>query len=134
MENLNVVGYITSEPFSDGFVSHQIQNSTIRSYIAQNQKNLLLSWTEYVGKSNIVFDSLQIENFYQGICFYSMDQLWQMKNPFEVLETLRKRNIWIGFAKESAAFTASVGYREVLKLFWLKTQVEQNQRSLSWGI
>lgn len=134
MEPLNIVGYITSNAFSDGFVSHQIQNAAIKNYIASKKKNLLLSWTEYKGNLAQVFESLLQEIFYQGICFYSLDQIEQMPNPEKALKILKDRNIWIGFAKEQIFFNGEDGFHEVRKLMWLKAEVEKSQSEKLWEI
>lgn len=127
MEALNVVGYITSEPLTDGLVSHSVQNMTIKNFITQQKKNFLLSWTEYMGKSGVVLESLLQEKFYDGICLYSLEQLWQMPNAQKTLQDLKSRSAWIGFAREGIFFHTAEEFQKVQKLFWLKSQVEKNQ-------
>ena len=123
MEKLNIVGYIASDPFADGFVSHQVQNASIKNFLNLQNKNLLLSWAEYQNQGGTVFKSLLKEDFYQGICLFSMEQLWQLKSFPNPLEVLKKRCSWVGFARENIFFENENDFKKVCKLLWLKKQV-----------
>lgn len=82
---LKTVGYITSDPLKLGYISHLNQNQKNKRFVESQQYQFLLSWTEYKGKAFFVLRSLLLENFYEGICFYSIEQLGSRRGPQTLL-------------------------------------------------
>lgn len=117
--NQKIVGYITSRHLKDGFIPQQMQNLLIKNFLENLKHNFLLSWTEYKGAPSLVFDSLLLENFYDGICFYSLEQIFYFDDPLNYLYKLKNKNIWIGFAREGLFFKGDSSFDIVLKTWWL---------------
>jgi sporadic carbohydrate cluster protein (TIGR04323 family) len=132
---LKIVGYITSDSLNSGFIPHQMQNANIKHFTEEEGHQFLLSWTEYIGKAPMVFKSLLQENFYEGICFYSIEQLNHIENAGNLLKFLSQQNYWIGFSREKLFFQGENGLSNVSKLWWLKTKLESSKRDLGnlWG-
>ncbi len=124
--NQKIVGYITSNHLRDGYFPHQFQNLLIKNFVESNNAIFLLSWTGYKDRPTLAFDSLLLENFYSGICFYSMEQILQFPDPLNYLYALKSRKIWVGFAKESLFFHNDIGFKAVLKILWLMSCVSQD--------
>ena len=114
---IRVVGYITSDTFLSGFISHQVQNASIKQYTEEEGHKYLLSWTEYINKAPIVLNSLLQESFFDGICFYSLEQLNHIKNAQKLLKELAKKDYWIGFAKEKQCFK---GYDNLESILYIR--------------
>jgi sporadic carbohydrate cluster protein (TIGR04323 family) len=95
------VGYITSDPLSSGFVPHNIQNLSIKNFLNKNEHEFLLSWTEYKNKSQLAFNSLYEENYFEGICFYSWEQLSSLTDIQSKLVNLIERGTMLSFAREN---------------------------------
>ena len=119
--NPKIVGYITSSQLRDGFVSQQVQNLMIKNFLENLDYDFLLSWTEYKETPSLVFDSLFLENFYDGICFYSLQQIFKFSKPLEYLYKLKNKKIWVGFAQEGLFFNSDLSFETVLKTWWLMT-------------
>lgn len=117
--NQKIVGYITSNHLRDGFIPHQLQNLLIKNYIESLGSVFLLSWTGYKNTPTLVCDSLLLENFYDGICFYSLEQIMQFPEPLDYFYKLKNKKIWVGFAKENLFFYDDESFEYVLKIAWL---------------
>lgn len=115
-----IVGCITSSSLREGFIPHHIQNMMLKNYVESHGNSFLLSWTEYKDNPSLVGRSLLNENFYDGICFYSIEQIFNFTDALEFLYELKRRNIWVGFAKEHLYFKAEHQFESVLKIWWLK--------------
>ena len=113
------VGYIASDSFQNGFVSHQFQNQTIKNFLSNQNYIFMLSWTEYKGCAPQVLKSLLQENFYDGICFYSIEQLLVVSDASALFQQLKNSGAWIGFARENIFFEGQHGFNDCLKLWWL---------------
>jgi sporadic carbohydrate cluster protein (TIGR04323 family) len=129
---MNVVGYITSDGMGQGFVPHQIQNLMIRRFLESKGLRYLLSWTEHKGKAPFVLRSLLREIFYDGICFYSIEQLGGLPDAGRMLTEARARGLWVGFAREALVLD---GVDEVMALLWFKRNLEGSRPDLGalWG-
>lgn len=127
---LKIVGYITSDSLRTGFIPHQMQNGSIRQFVEEEQHQFLLSWTEYIGKAPLVLKSLEQESFFQGICFYSLEQLDHIENAREILKHFLKKNLWIGFAREKIYFQNEAQLENVIQLLWLKNHFEGSRKDL----
>ena len=127
---LNIVGYITSDSLRTGFVSQQVQNQAIGSFLAGQSHLFLLSWTEFKGCAPFIFRSLLKEKFYDGICFYSLEQLASFPESMEVLKSLSSSGRWTGFAKEGVFFQGALGFQEIARLWWLKSEFERPRLDL----
>lgn len=121
-----IVGYITSSPLQQGFVSHQLQNLLIKKTLDLYGHTLLLSWTEHKESKNFIFESLLKENFYTGICFFSLEQVLNFPEPFKMLQYLKDRNLWIGFAKENSFFSNAEEFQKIFKTAWLMSTLRKN--------
>lgn len=117
--NERIVGYITSSHLKDGFVSQQVQNLLIKNFLENQKKTFLLSWTEYKTAPSLVFDSLLLEEFYEGICFFSLEQTFHFTEPLEYFYKLKNRKLWAGFAREGLFFYDESSFEAVLKTWWL---------------
>lgn len=127
---MKIVGYITSDPMYLGFVSHQHQNQIIKNFVEEREHQFLLSWTEYKGASPFVFRSLLKESFFEGICFYSIEQLESTRESMNWIQRLSETGLWIGFAREGVFFQGALGLDEVKRLAWLKRTLDQKRPEL----
>ncbi len=125
--NQKIAGYVTSDRLKSGYIPQHIQNLLIKNYIGAQANIFLLSWTEYKDRSPLVLDSLLNETFYDGICFYSIEQLLPLSNSLEYLYALKKRNLWIGFAKEGLHFDGDQNFDPVLRIWWLLSSFSQDK-------
>jgi sporadic carbohydrate cluster protein (TIGR04323 family) len=128
---LKIVGYITTDSLNAGFIPHQIQNITIKQFTEDQGHQFLLSWTEYINKAPLVLKSLLQENFYEGICFYSIEQLNHIDHASDLLKLLSEKNYWIGFSREKKIFRGKNGLTDVLELWWLKKNSEGPRKDLT---
>jgi sporadic carbohydrate cluster protein (TIGR04323 family) len=126
---MKIVGYITSDFLRKGFVAQQIQNMSIRKFLEERRLQYLLSWSEYKGKAPFVLTSLLQENFYEGICFYSVEQLYTMANLQECLTQIKSRELWLGFACESFVVD---DVQEALSFIWMKRELEKKREDLGY--
>jgi sporadic carbohydrate cluster protein (TIGR04323 family) len=130
--SLKIAGYITSNSLKKGFIAHNIQNNQIRSFVQMQKHNYLLSWTEFLNKCPFVFNNLLQENFYNGICFYSIEQLYDFPNSIDLLINLSKSNLWIGFAAEGLFFQSDYKFDQVLQIFKLKKLTDGSREDLKF--
>lgn len=121
-----IVGYITSSPLQQGFVSHQLQNLLIKKTLDSYEHIFLLSWTEQKAPNNFIFENLLKENFYTGICFFSLEQVLDFPEPFKMLRYLNDRKLWIGFAKENSFFSNAEQFEKIFKTAWLMSTLRKN--------
>ncbi len=117
---MKVVGYITSDPLHEQYIPFGMQNRIIKEFVEGQGKTFMLSWTEARQMAPWMLDSLLQENFYQGICFYSLDQLLSIPQADDYLARLSTLNIWIGFALEKLSFRGNENLMEVVSLLHLK--------------
>lgn len=110
---MKFVGYITSDPLSSGFIPHNVQNFTIKNFLAKNDHEFLLSWTEYKNHSKLALNSLCEEKYFQGICFFSWEQLRTFNDVKEKLRSLLDNGLVLSFAREGFF----VGNYQELELF-----------------
>lgn len=127
--NLKIVGCITSSPLKEGYIPHHLQNLLIKNFVENSGSSFLLSWTEYKSDPFLACRSLLTENFYGGICFYSIEQLLLYPQPLQFLYDIRKKNIWVGFAKENTFFNDQISFDSTLKLWWLIQCISLNHSS-----
>jgi sporadic carbohydrate cluster protein (TIGR04323 family) len=127
-----MVGYITSDYLDLGFTSHQIQNMTIKSFVSDTNNDFVLSWTEYKNNSKLAWNSLLEEKYYNGICFYSWEQLNHFKNINMLIETLIKKKILIGFAKEKILIKDQESLKNFKIQFQLYNQIKNNFQLGEW--
>ncbi|MEK6577850.1 MAG: hypothetical protein AABZ55_01370 [Bdellovibrionota bacterium] len=118
-----VLGYITSNSLRDGFIPHQIQNLLIKNFVEAQGHRFFPSWSEYKDSRHIVFESLMVESFFTGICFYSIEQYLRLPDPMGALKRLSARKLWIGFARENMSFMANDPDVQFLKLAWLMSEI-----------
>jgi len=129
---LKIVGYISSDYLKKGYTPHNIQNIQIRSFLKELNHTFLLSWTEYSGMCPFVFNSLLEEDFYDGICFYSIEQLFNFPEPLNQIKKLAELNIWIGFANEKIAINSKTDIEEAQRLLLLKSVAEGSREDLKF--
>lgn len=127
-----VVGYITSDYLSRGYIPHNLQNMLIRDFVKKFEFQFKLSWTEYKDKAPVVLNSLLQEKFYQGICFFSMEQLIFLPNAALVLKKLKDKNIWVGFALENECFFDDESYNKFEKFLKMKKLIETTRQHPSY--
>lgn len=127
---MRVVGYIASDSFRHGYVTHQVQNQAIRHFLSGQGREFLLSWSEFKGQAPLVLRSLLQEKFYQGICFYSLEQLEALPDPLTWFSILGRRADWVGFAREECFFTTTQGWGEAERLFCIKSQLDRPRPDL----
>lgn len=113
---MKIVGYITSDPVGKHKVAFSIQNRIIKEFVETSGKTFMLSWTEASQMAPWMLESLLLENFYEGICFFSLHQLLHCPDPLEQLQKLKEKNIWIGFAQEQCFLQGEVGFRDTVTL------------------
>lgn len=102
---MNFKGYISSRPLSDGIlIDQKIQNIIIRDSCKKKNINFLLSATEYGMKNcflilNDLFKDLR-NNKYDGIAFFSIDQLPEKKIVREKLYKFLIKEKYLFFSRE----------------------------------
>lgn len=116
---MKCVGYITSDPLKSGFIPHSVQNLSIKNFLFKKQCEFILSWTEYKNHSQLAFRSLCQEDYYDGICFYSLEQLADMPASRYTLQRLVERRKVIGFAREGVWLTSMDEWQSFLEDFTL---------------
>ncbi len=79
-----------------------------------------------------VFNSLLEEDFYDGICFYSIEQLFNFPEPLNQIKKLAELNIWIGFANEKIAINSKTDIEEAQRLLLLKSVAEGSREDLKF--
>lgn len=131
----SIVGYITSDSLTRGFIPHAFQNFQIRSFVQNSGHNYLLSWTEQKKMSPFILNSLLEEDFYDGICFYSLEQLFLFPKSLNLIMNLSQKKIWVGFALEKLSVEGEQGLQGLIQLYKLKKLIEGPRQDLErlWG-
>jgi hypothetical protein len=82
-----------------------------------------------------VFNSLLEESFFDGICFYSLEQLYNFPDAMNLLKQLSQGELWIGFAAEKIYFRNKINFDNTSQLYLLKSQCEGTREVLGflWG-
>lgn len=119
-----IAGYVTSDVLPSGFFSHQVQNFATRRFVEAQGHAYSLSWTEFKSRAPMMLASLLEEDFYEGICFYSVEQLSTISDAFEWIAKIRGRGLWLGFAREALTVTDAESVEKIRSLVWLKKNVE----------
>jgi sporadic carbohydrate cluster protein (TIGR04323 family) len=128
---LKVVGYIASDLLRSSFTPQQTQNFNIKLFLESSGHDFLLSWAEHKGSAPFVLRSLMEERFFDGVCFYSIEQLNALENPFDWIELFASRNYWIGFAREGISFQGDVGRHKIERFSWMKRNLEGTRPDLA---
>ncbi|MES2962702.1 MAG: hypothetical protein V4760_02355, partial [Bdellovibrionota bacterium] len=128
---MKVVGYIASDSLRLGFASHQIQNQSIQRFLLKRGATFLLSWTEYKGCAPMVLESLTREDFHDGICLYSLEQLGALANAPAVFRRLRENVGWIGFAREEIVCDSDESFAKAQELLWLQSNLMRSRGDLA---
>lgn len=120
-----VVGYITSSHNNANFVPHSVQNQIIKSFIESKGFTYLLSWTEFKDLAPSIYLSLIEEKFYDGICFYSLNQIDESPELF--LQTFTSKKIeWLAFAQEKIIVTTDKEWKLFYQLLQLRILISNN--------
>ena len=132
--SLTVVGYTTGDELFHGYPQQSVQNLAVRRFVESRGHTFSLSWAEKKGATPFMLRSLLVEGFYQGICFYSLEQFAHFDSPYEWLERLAEKSQWVGFAAEELCFSDVAGKEAARRLLWLKLNVERNphEQVQSW--
>lgn len=128
---MNVVGYIASDSFRWGFVPHQIQNQTILRFLSKRGATYLLAWAEYKGCAPMVLESLRREDFHDGICLYSLEQLGALADGPAMLRRLRDSAGWVGFAREELVCDSDESFAKAREMLWLQSNLMGPRNDLS---
>lgn len=129
---MKFVGYITSDPLSFGFIPHNVQNFTIKNFLTKNDHQFLLSWTEYKNHSKLAFNSLCDENYFQGICFFSWEQLSTFPDVKSKLNSLLEKGFVLSFAREGFFIKNQNELDPFLEKYFLSRCIFQNGDFRQW--
>ena len=121
----NIVGYIsTGSNFAYASPPHAVQNLVIRKFVEDLKMSYLLSWSEFNKLGPMVFKSLLQENFYSGICFFSINQLYESTDYISLLKNMRTP--WLGFASEKIIISTNEELSDFVKTFSLRRYIDIN--------
>ena len=126
------VGYITSDSLSNGFIPHNIQNLSIKNFLIKKEHIFLLSWTEYKNHSQLAFNSLIEENYFQGICFYCWEQLQNITDVQTKLRELLSRGILLSFAREGILIETKEELEAFFENYFLANCIQQSGDLKQW--
>ena len=129
---MKIVGYISSDSFTNGFINQQIQNSSIKNFLTDTGHEFLLSWTEYKQHSRLAWRSLLKETYYQGVCFYSYEQIEGSKDLLNDISILINKNIIVAFAKEKILLTTNDEFKNFLTIYQLSIDINNNYKLGDW--
>ena len=89
------IGYIFSRNIDKNFIPQKVQNLVIRDFATRMKFNLKLSATEYKMKNSyLMLKSLNKKKpTYNGIIFYSLRMLFELKNYESLIEKFLNNNI-----------------------------------------
>ena len=89
------IGYIFSRNIDKNFIPQKVQNLVIRDFATRMKFNLKLSATEYkMENSYLMLKSLNKKKpTYNGIIFYSLRMLFELKNYESLIEKFLINNI-----------------------------------------
>lgn len=89
------VGYIFSRNIDKNFIPQKVQNLVIRDFATRMKFNLKLSATEYKMKNSyLMLKSLNKKKpTYNGIIFYSLRMLFELKNYKSLIKKFLNNNI-----------------------------------------
>lgn len=89
------VGYIFSRNIDKNFIPQKVQNLVIRDFATRMKFNLKLSATEYKMKNSyLMLKSLNKKKpTYNGIIFYSLRMLFELKNYEFLIKKFLNNNI-----------------------------------------
>lgn len=114
-----IVGYITSSLNNGNYISHANQNLVIKNFLDSINVQYLLSWTEFKNGAPAVFLNLLDEKFYDGICFFSIDQLLESAT-LEACIFQQQKN-WIAFANEKIIINDKLSFEFFEKIWKVKS-------------
>lgn len=103
-------GYISSRKVNNSSIPQRVQNLVIRSFCERNDKEFLLSATEYyMDNCFMILESLcsEIDFEFTGLVFYSLHMLPEKKSYREdLLNRLLENNKKVFFALENMEVTS----------------------------
>lgn len=129
-----IVGYISSDLIKGGVIPQSLQNLAIRNFISKNEGIFLQSWTEHHGRSPYMLEALLSQNFYDGICFFSIEQITHLEDVGQMMTNCFERGLWLGFALEEMKIESKEELESLLKIIPLKKILDNNREDLLWLI